>query len=243
MAALRAAIAILAINAWNCAGGLRRSTRRLFTQAISRSLRTRESIINDDLKRLYEREGKLHNFFESRTPADLFRGRRIGQSSPFLQPTLFGWNTGAGMRAPDILVEDSLRVSPQYQGGDINADLVVEPRDAQPLTASMVANADNYIVKGCRTTKPGRHRGVSTFDQINPRLRNHDWIRIPEGTGIPPGLAVTRDEDLRGSRRGGDVPTHHTIAPKNDMPLSLFLQHLKGLEAAAKGVQPNEDRS
>lgn len=81
---------------------------------------------------------------------------------------------------------------------------------------------------GCRDTF-GDFRGVSTFDEINPRAKDVEWFYIPEGTEIPAGLAVTRD----GIKLPGK-PLHHTIAPRNNMPFTLFLQHLKGFEAVLK---------
>lgn len=70
------------------------------------------------------------------------------------------------------------------------------------------------------------------FDAPNAQLRNFDWFEIPAHAPIPEALAVTRDAD----RARPGKPTHYTIAPKDDMPLSLFLQHLKGLAAAAKKI-------
>ena len=67
----------------------------------------------------------------------------------------------------------------------------------------------------------------------DPRRKNHNWMRLPANTEIPPGLAVTRDEKPGAP---SDTPVHHTIAPKDDMPLSLFLQYLKVLQA--KGHLP-----
>ncbi|MCW7536746.1 hypothetical protein OOT46_02620 [Aquabacterium sp. A7-Y] len=75
----------------------------------------------------------------------------------------------------------------------------------------------------------GDHRGVSVFDKKNTQLRSFDWYRLPAGTELPPALAVTRDSPSATSSR----PIHYTVAPKDDMPLSLFLQHLKGLAAKA----------
>ena len=76
----------------------------------------------------------------------------------------------------------------------------------------------------------GEHRGLSVFDKMNPRLP-FAWFRIPAGSKIPPGIALTRDSD----DVHGEDAIHYTIAPKDDMPLSLFLQHLKEL---AINVQP-----
>lgn len=75
----------------------------------------------------------------------------------------------------------------------------------------------------------GSHRGVSVFDKHNPRLTHFDWYRIPHGTKIPDALAVTRDSASKTSM----LPIHYTITPKDDMPLPLFLQHLKTIGAQA----------
>jgi hypothetical protein len=151
---------------------------------------------------------------------------------PFLQPTMIGWPTQTDWRPPDVLAQDAHGKSPQYTDGNPAKEPLTEDRLKMPLTSAIIANADKYIVKGCRTTRANdRHRGVSTFDQMNPRLKNHDWMQLPANTEIPPGLAVTRDEKP-GAPSG--TPVRHTIAPKDDMPLPLFLQYLKVLEARGK---------
>jgi hypothetical protein len=186
----------------------------------------------DDLKKIYAQEGKLHNFFDSLTPTDLYRGRKTGLTMPFLQPTMIGWPTQTDWRPPDVLAQDDQGKSPQYADGNPAKEPLTEDRQKMPLTSSIIANADKYIVKGCRTSRANdRHRGVSTFDQMNPRLKSHVWMKLPADTEIPPGLAVTRDEKP-GAPSG--TPVHHTIAPKDDMPLALFLQYLKVLEAKSK---------
>jgi hypothetical protein len=50
---------------------------------------------------------------------------------------------------------------------------------------------------------------------------------LKANTEIPPGLAVTKDhKNMHGAY-------HYTIAPKDDMPLELFLQHLEYLSRLA----------
>jgi hypothetical protein len=51
---------------------------------------------------------------------------------------------------------------------------------------------------------------------------------LPANTVIPPGLAATKDHK---SREGAD---RYTLAPKDDMPLDPFLQHLRSLALAAQ---------
>jgi len=194
--------------------------------------------MTDELKRIYAREGKLHNFFERQVPGDLHRGRKAGLKTPYLLPTIYGWNTRTAPRPPDVLLQDGQGHTPQYEGGAAEGALETDADPLQPRTAAIIRTADDYVVKGCRATFPARHRGVSVFDRINPRLKNNTWIRIPEGTPIPEALAVTRDFDP--GVRGFGMPRHYTIAPKNDMPLSLFLQHLKSLEAAATEISAGE---
>lgn len=78
------------------------------------------------------------------------------------------------------------------------------------------------FVLGCRCTQ-GPYRGISTFDRVNPVLKDFVWYRLPEGTAIPPALAVTQDSDLPGKSN------HYTIAPKDDMPLEHFQMLLNTL--------------
>ena len=183
--------------------------------------------MTDELKNTYENAGALDRFFDEKTPIDLFRGQKIGGRAELMQPTLIGWHTKNEPRHPDVLVNDSIGVSPQYVGGDLSA-LVTEGKDGAE-TENILRNADKYIVKGCRTMA-GKHRGISVFDKKNQVLRNFDWYKIEKGTDIPEPLAVTRDSPLLESIR----PIHYTIAPKDDMPLPLFLQHLKSLGSKSK---------
>jgi Tse2-like ADP-ribosyltransferase toxin len=183
--------------------------------------------VTDELKNVYGAAGALDRFFDDKTPIDLFRGLKTGGHADLMQPTFIGWHTRGEPRHPDVLVSDSVGVSPQYIGGDSSA-LVTEGKD-KAETENILGNADKYVVKGCRTLA-GKHRGISVFDKKNQVLRNFDWYKIEKGTDIPVSLAITRDSPLLESIK----PIHYTIAPKDDMPLPLFLQHLKALGSTSK---------
>jgi hypothetical protein len=85
-------------------------------------------------------------------------------------------------------------------------------------------------VLGCQCVYgAGDYRGISVFDERATWL-GVNWVnyRLPKGTPIPENLAITKD---RYQPRYG--ATHYTIAPKNDMPLELFIQSLKVVAAKA----------
>jgi hypothetical protein len=176
--------------------------------------------MTDELRRVYEHAGALDRYFEGQTPVPLYRGRRAGDTTDLMQPVIIGWNTQRGPRPPDVLVLDERNTSPQYTTGDTPA--IVTDGKTKALTADIIKHADKYVVKGCRTMR-GDHRGVSVFDKKNTRLGNFHWYKIPAGTKLPEAIAITRDS----SRKEAQEPIHHTVAPKDDMPLSLFLQYLK----------------
>ncbi len=83
------------------------------------------------------------------------------------------------------------------------------------------------FVAGCRCIQ-GENRGVSVFDQVTPALPGFRWFKLPKGTDIPSALAVTQDANQM------DRPNHYTIAPKDDMPLELFLVWLNALNQHLK---------
>src|SRR4051812_9939632 len=130
-----------------------------------------------------------------------------------MQPTLIGFYRRETPRLPDVLLEDGKGKSPQFRD-DARQALVVDDSKGT-ATADVLRNADKYMVKGCRTMS-GDYRGVSVFDRKNTRLP-FDWFKIPQGTALPEPLACTRDGALESSSA-----VHYTIAPKDDMSLSLF---------------------
>jgi len=178
--------------------------------------------MSDVLKDIYASKGRTADFFDDTVPTDLFRRRRIGDKTPIMQPVIIGFGKAEDPRLPDVYLEDGSGASPQFQDGD----MVREP-GSKPITLRIVSDAAKYVVKGCRTVR-GSFRGVSVFDEvIRSASPGAEWFHLPEGTPIPPGLAITKD----GIKRPGR-PLHYTVAPKDDMPFGLFLAHLKGLEAA-----------
>lgn len=82
-------------------------------------------------------------------------------------------------------------------------DVLIEERDGK------------QFVKACRCVR-GDYRGISTFDRKNTALPGFQWHKLPQGTAIPPALAITQDSDFK------DRANHFTIAPKDDMTLELF---------------------
>lgn len=70
-----------------------------------------------------------------------------------------------------------------------------------------------------------RPRGLSLFDKEGlPPGKDWRYLRIPQGTQLPEGLTLIRDE--RNERWGA---THYTLAPAQDMLLSRFLELLARL--------------
>lgn len=70
-----------------------------------------------------------------------------------------------------------------------------------------------------------RPRGLSTFDKEGlPPGKDWRYLKIPQGTQLPEGLTVIRDEL---NERWGAV--HYTLAPSCDMLLSRFVELLTRL--------------
>lgn len=137
---------------------------------------------------------------------------------------------GLGDRFWDDATPTSLWRAQKKSDFDRNAMLLEPHPGSETRTADVrvVERDKQQFVLGCRCVK-GDYRGVSTFDMkgtwFGSRTTQH--FRIPADTQIPPGLAVTRDH------RNAQGAYHYTIAPKDDMPRSLFLQQLKTMSQHA----------
>lgn len=104
-----------------------------------------------------------------------------------------------------------------------NPGFVRKTGEAREPDVAIVERDGKRIVLGCFSIK-GLHRGISTFDRPNPALRNFRWYKLGKGGKIHSALAITQDDDHK------DKVNHYTIAPKNDMPLELFLVCLGAME-------------
>lgn len=104
-----------------------------------------------------------------------------------------------------------------------NPGFIRKDGDARPADVAIVERDGQKIVLGCVSVR-GLHRGVSTFDQPNPHLRGFRWFKLPVNSKIHESLAVTQDDYKK-------IGNHFTLAPKNDMPLELFLIALGYMEA------------
>ncbi len=71
--------------------------------------------------------------------------------------------------------------------------------------------------------------GISTFNQQNLRFGKFWWV-IPKGTKIPTGLRISQDFNSKPSSK----PTHYTIRPITDMPLSQYIRLLDELSLSAE---------
>ncbi|MCE2030134.1 hypothetical protein [Sessilibacter corallicola] len=71
--------------------------------------------------------------------------------------------------------------------------------------------------------------GISTFNRANSNFGAF-WWKIPKGTKIPEGLRVSKDFNTNPSQK----PTHYTIRPLVDMPLSRYISLLEELAVSAE---------
>lgn len=154
--------------------------------------------MSDMLKDIYSDAGLPGKFFEGATPTTLWRA----QSRQDFKKQVF-----------------VMQPHPGYVKKDKDTGKVLKTRLAD---VEIVERHGKQIVKGCRCVK-GDYRGISVFDTkvtwLGPNWINYE---IPEGTEIPENLAVTKDHYIKAHKA-----THYTLAPKDDMPLELFLASLK----------------
>ena len=187
--------------------------------------------MSDELKKVYEAEDAIDRYYDEKIPRDLFRGRKKGLSVDIMQPMILGFYRRTEPRLPDVHLHNEAGKSPQFKD-ETESMLVIDDKHGT-LTADIVGQADKYMVRGCRTLS-GNYRGVSVFDRKNTGLRNFDWFKIPKDTELPPSLACTRDRNVPEEQVShSKIAVHYTIAPKDDMTLSLFLQALKSLSNRA----------
>lgn len=154
--------------------------------------------MSDALKDIYALAGRPGEFFEGATPVTLWRA----QSRQDFKKEVFLMQPHPGYVKKDKITGEVIK--------ERLPDVQIIERDGKK------------IVKGCRCVR-GDYRGISVFDVmvtwLGPSWMNYE---IPEGTAIPENLAVTKDHYIKAHKA-----THYTLAPKDDMPLELFLASLK----------------
>jgi hypothetical protein len=138
---------------------------------------SRGVLMTDELKKIYSGASKMDRYFDSTTPCELFRGVPKGSKVALMQPTLVGFykrkqdpaNPKAKIpdltqgRHPDVLVTDAKTGnSPQYGDGTTAGRLNEEHRTKMEITAEMVKNSGDYMVRGCRTMKAADHSRLVT---------------------------------------------------------------------------------
>lgn len=146
----------------------------------------------------YEKAGALKYYFDETVPVDLWRGQKKSDKKD------------GGFPLQPVTLRFEI-VTPQGKRWR-EADVAVFER-----------NGEKWI-KGCRTIRHGgQHWGVSLWTQQPAFAAKGGWVnlKVPKGTPIPKALAVTQDDDY------SDRSNHYTIAPKDDMPLDLYVQWLK----------------
>lgn len=154
--------------------------------------------MTDELKKIYAKEGKAGRYFDGETPCELFRGQH-----------------------PDSLKRQEFILEPHR--GFVKVNPATGERRERKADVAIVNRDGREVVLGCRVTS-GDFRGLSTFDKPVTWFDKPKWYNfsIPKGTKLPDSLAVVRDKfDYNKDA------THYTIAPKDDMPLDLFIQSLK----------------
>ena len=138
------------------------------------------------------------------------------------------------------IVEMFIKVVPThlYRHGAKNSPQLHKLRTMPPRTIEESFDIELYE-KNNNTYVSKDTGGISTFNQQNPRFGKFWWV-IPKGTKIPVGLRISKDFNSKPSSK----PTHYTIRPVFDMPLSQYIGLLDELSASAERLfEVNQKKS
>lgn len=130
----------------------------------------------------------------------------------------------------NTVVEMYVKVMPTnlFRSGTKNNPQLHKLRTMPPRTIEQSFDIQTYNKNGIDYVSKDTG-GISTFDRIRYGFGVF-WWKIPKGTKIPPGLRISRDFNPKPSFN----PTHYTIRPLIDMPLTQYIALLQKLALSAK---------
>lgn len=128
------------------------------------------------------------------------------------------------------IVEMYVKVIPVnlYRNGAKNSSQLHKLRTMPPRTLEQSFDIQIYKKHGVDYVSKDTG-GISTFDREKPGFGAF-WWKIPKGTKIPSGLRVSMDFNPKPSAN----PTHYTIRPLFDMPLTQYVSLLEELAKSAE---------
>lgn len=128
------------------------------------------------------------------------------------------------------IVEIYVKVIPVnlYRSGAKNSPQLHKLRTMPPRTLEQSFDIQIYKKNGTDYVSKDTG-GISTFDREKQGFGGF-WWKIPKGTKIPPGLRISMDFNPKPSAS----PTHYTIRPLFDMPLTRYIYLLEELALSAK---------
>ncbi|BFM09576.1 hypothetical protein [Halioxenophilus aromaticivorans] len=128
------------------------------------------------------------------------------------------------------VVEMYVKVVPVnlYRNGAKNSPQLHKLRTLPPRTLEQSFDIQIYKKNGTDYVSKDTG-GISTFDREKPGFGGF-WWKIPKGTAVPPGLRISMDFNPKPS----SMPTHYTIRPLFDMPLTKYISLLEELALSAE---------
>jgi len=130
----------------------------------------------------------------------------------------------------NTVVEMFVKVIPVdlFRNGVKNSSRLHKLRTMPPRTIEQSFDIQIYKKNGIDFVSKDTG-GISTFDREKLGFGGY-WWKIPKGTKIPDGLRISRDFNPKPSTH----PTHYTIRPLFDMPLSRYIFLLEELALTAE---------